>query len=176
MRAFLFAAALTLSACAAPGGTTVGTFLIAADAATSLVVERMTVEETTFPAGEGMDPLVVLKLHRPDGRALVFQQANHTPHDIFVQTAGGPLAQIMGLPEDASPLLYRATPQDNIGAPFLCAPDGPLLIGYQARADGVVQIVGLKQEFQVELRPDGQTEAVPYSPAQVCARLQFRRS
>jgi hypothetical protein len=33
----------------------------------------------------------------------------------------------------------------------------------------------LRQAIQVETRPDGQLEALPYSPDQVCARLRFRQ-
>lgn len=171
----LIAAAFAVAACGS-SGVTGGSVLIASDAATSLIAERISVVETTHPARSGMDPLIELALTHSDGRTLNFQQANHTPNDLFVQSAGGALAQIMGLPGEAAPLLYRATPARNRGAPFLCGPEGPALIGYYIAADGAVQIVGLRQEIQVETRPDGATEAVPYSPDQVCARLRFRRS
>ncbi len=174
MRVLVLAvAAFALAACTSTGGTTVGSFLVAADAATALSVERLTVQETTFPARDGADPVVALTLNHADGRALAFQQANHTPNDLFVQRPGGALAQIMGLPGEAAPVLYRATPDENRGAPIFCGPEGPALIAYFTGSDGAVQIVGLKQEIQVETRPDGQTEAVPYSPDQVCARLRF---
>jgi hypothetical protein len=39
-----------------------------------------------------------------------------------------------------------------------------------------VLILGLKQGFQFETAPDGDVEAVPYSPDQVCARLRFNRA
>lgn len=175
MRWFILAAAAALGACGAGSALTTGHTLAAADASTALIVESLRVERTAHPAREGMDPLVVLTLEHPDGRALTFQAANHAPHDLFVQRPGGALAQIMGLGEEA-PVLYRATPADNEGAPFLCGPEGPALIGYYETADGAAQIVGLRQEIQVETRPDGVEEALPYSPDQVCARLRFRRS
>jgi len=177
MRSFILAAAaLALSACAAPGGTTTRTNLVAADASTSLAAgERITADFTTYAAQEGMDPVVTLTLRHADGRTMLFQQANHTNNDLLAQNPGGALAQIMGLFGEEAPVLYRATPAENSGAPFLCGADGAAALGYYEAADGAVQIVGLKQELQFETRPDGQTETVPYSPDQVCARLAFRR-
>ncbi len=172
----LAAAALALSACAgADGGTTTRTNLVAADAPTSLIAgERISADITTRGAAEGMDPVVTLTLRHADGRAMVFQQANHTNNDLVAQQPGGALAQIMGLFGEESPLLYRATPAENSGAPFLCG-EVPASLGYLEASDGTVRIVGLKQEIQFETRPDGQLESVPYSPDQVCARLSYRR-
>lgn len=179
MRSFVLAAAgaLVLGACAIlPGGVTTRSTLVAADASTSLAAgERLAADVTTHGAPEGMDPLVGLTLRHADGRALSFQQGNHTANDLMAQLPGGALAQIMGLFGDEAPTLYRATPDQHHGAPFICGTEGPALIGYYQAADGAVQIVGLKQEIQFETRPDGQTESVPYSPDQVCARLRFRR-
>jgi hypothetical protein len=178
MRALIFASGLLLAACAAPGGgPATTTTLVAADAATSLAVgERITQEVRSQASGEGMDPLVNLTLRHADGRRLSFQEANHTPNDITAQGAGGPLAQIMGLPGEATTTLYRAASgegQDE-GA-FFCGPQGPAAIGTHEAADGTLLVVGLRQEIQFETRPDGVTEALPYSPDQVCARLKFRR-
>lgn len=104
-----------------------------------------------------------------------FQEANHTPNDLMAQAAGGPLAQIMGLQQgDEVTTLYYAGGAP--GAPFFCGPQGPAAIGKYEGADGVIQIVGLREAIQFETRPDGQTEAVPYSPDHVCARLRFRPS
>ncbi|HYD89693.1 MAG TPA: hypothetical protein VEA80_19585 [Vitreimonas sp.] len=178
MRSFILAAAaaLALSACAAAGGgVTTRTSLLAADASTSLAAgERMTADFTTYPAREGADPVVVLTLRHADGRTMLFQQANHTANDLIAQRPGGALAQIMGLFGEEAPALYRATPAENSGAPFICGAEGAAALGYYEDASGV-RIVGLKQEIQFETRPDGQTETVPYSPDQVCARLSFRR-
>ncbi|MBC7770094.1 MAG: hypothetical protein H7124_15025 [Phycisphaerales bacterium] len=179
MRSILMAAAavLGLSACAMPGGgTTTTSALVAADASTSLLAgERLTADFTTHAAQEGMDPLVVLSLRHADGRAMTFQQGNHTNDDLMAQQPGGALAQIMGLFGEEAPVLYRATPAQNSGAPFICGAEGPATLGYHEAADGAVHIVGLKQEIQFETRPDGQMEAIPFSPDQVCARLRFRR-
>lgn len=170
-------AGLALAACASPAPTTTAT-LAAADAATSLAVgERITEERQTLAAGEGQDPVVNMALRHADGRRLGFQEANHTPHDVMAQRAGGALAQIMGLPDDAAPVLFNAASGEagsNEGA-FFCGPQGPAAIGRYEAADGTVRIVGLRQAIQFETRPDGQTEALPYSPDQVCARLSFRR-
>jgi len=178
MRRLILTAALLAGACAAPGGPVTYTQLAAADASTSLIVgEQLRAEyQTTRPSSEGMDPVVTMTLRHPDGRAMVFQQANHAPHHLMAQSAGGALAQIMGLFGDETPSLYIATPDRNRGAPFVCATDGPLTIGVHESADGSVRIVGLKQEIVFETRPDGVEEALPYSPDQVCARLNFRRS
>jgi hypothetical protein len=166
-----------LAACASPAPTATST-LVAADAATSLAVgERITEERQTLAAGEGQDPLVNLALRHADGRRLAFQEGNHTPEDVMAQSAGGALAQIMGLPDDATPTLFRAASGEasaNEGA-FFCGPQGPAAIGRYETADGAVRIVGLRQNIQFETRPDGQMEALPYSPDQVCARLAFRR-
>jgi hypothetical protein len=122
-----------------------------------------------------MDPIINLTLRHADGRSLEFQQGNHTNQDLVAQSPGGPLAQIMGLSGDEVPVLYHATQTQGAGAPFFCGPEGPAAIGVHRSADGATLIVGLRQEIQFETRPDGEMEAVPYSPDQVCARLRFRR-
>lgn len=173
MRIAVLAFGLALAACASPAQVSTST-LIAADAATSLLVgERVTQEIVSrAPTQEGMDALETLTLRHADGRTLVFQHANHTPHDVMAQAAGGPLAQIMGLFGEETPTLYHRV-DGGEGAPFLCGPDGPHSIGAYQTPEGAVRMVGLKQAIQFETRPDGQTEALPYSPDQVCARLQF---
>lgn len=176
MRSFILLSALALAACTIPAGTTTTAALVAADASTSLLVgEQLTADTTTLPPEhDGMDPLVTLTLRHSDGRTMAFQQGNHTENHLRAQAQGGPLAQIMGLFGDETPTLYVATGA-NTGAPFLCGPDGPVAIGTYDAADGSVRVVGLKQEIQFETRPDGQVEALPFSPDQVCARLTFRR-
>jgi hypothetical protein len=157
-----------LGACAATDTTT----LTSADAATSLAVgERMTMARRTTGGGGGSDPLVILTLTHADGRAMQFEEANHTPHDVMVQGADGPLAQAMGLFGGETPTLYR--PRDD-APPFICAPDGPAAIGVHRATDGGVSIVGLKENPQVETRADGSYEALPLSPDMVCARLRLR--
>lgn len=179
MRTLLFiAAGLALAACSVPAGGPITTAsLTAADAATSLAVGENVTEEssTQAPSVEGADPVVSLALRHGDGRRLSFQQANHTNHDLFVQQPGGALAQIMGLPGEESPELYHAVSGEGNEGAFFCGPAGPAAIGRYQAADGTILIVGLRQTIQVETRPDGQLEAVPYSPDQVCARLRFRR-
>lgn len=172
MRNAALALALGLAACATPQVTR--STLVAADAATSLTVgEHLTQEMSTQAAAEGMDPVVSLALRHADGRTLTFQEANHTNNDLMAQAAGGPLAQVMGVGED-SPTLYHATEGEGAGAPFLCGPQGPAALGVHRGADGTLRMVGLRQSFEFETRPDGQVEALPYSPDQVCARLTFR--
>jgi hypothetical protein len=167
---------LALSACVSPPAAITTTSLISADASTSLIAgERLTAAYATHAAAQGGDPLVVLTLRHGDGRSLAFEQANHAPNDLLAQAPGGPLAQIMGLFGEEAPVLYRARRDETRGAPFLCGPDGPANVGVYEASDGSVQLVGLRQDIQFETRPDGQTEAVPYSPDQVCARLRFRR-
>jgi hypothetical protein len=176
MRSVSLAALAALAACASPISVTTAT-LISADAATSLAVgERLTEQRSVTDAAEGQDSLVLLQLQHSDGRALSFEEANHTPNDLMAQAAGGPLAQIMGLFGEETPTLYRARQSEHKGEPFLCGPDGPAAIGVAQGADGSTQIVALRQELQFEVRPDGVTEALPYSPDQVCARLRLRRS
>lgn len=175
---FFAAAALTLTACAAPGGGPVSTAaLVAADAATSLAVGERISEEmaTQGPSVEGADPVISLTLRHGDGRRLAFQQANHTNNDLLAQAPGGPLAQIMGLPGEASPVLYHSTSGEGAEGAFFCGPQGPASLGVFEAPDGNLLIIGLRQAIQFETRPDGQVEALPYSPDQVCARLRFRR-
>jgi hypothetical protein len=174
MRTFIFAAALTLAACAAPSGPVTISTLGAADAATSLAVgDRISWETSARQAAEGMDPVVNVTLRHADGRTLSFQEANHAPNDLVAQGAGGALAQIMGVGE-AETTLYYATETARAGAPFFCGPQGPAAIGTYRAPDGAVQLVGLRQAIEFETRPDGVLEAIPYSPDQVCARLRFR--
>jgi len=178
MRKLILAAALALAACAAPGGVTTSATLAASDAATSLAVgQHLTMSTTTrsAPPDSGQDPVIIMRLRHPDGREMAFEEANHAPMHIMAQTPGGPLAQIMGLFGEERPTLYLARRGENRGEPFLCAPEGPATLGLYRAEDGAVQVVGLRQQIQFEQRPDGQTEAVPYSPDQVCARLRFRQ-
>ncbi|MGQ0533706.1 MAG: hypothetical protein ACT4OF_13595 [Caulobacteraceae bacterium] len=176
MRCSLLAIGLTLAACASPASVTTSS-LTAADAATSLAVgDRVTQRIAAHqPSADGMDPVINLTLRHADGRSLRFQQGNHTNEDLMAQRPGGPLAQIMGLAGEESPVLYHATQSEGAGSPFFCGPEGPAALGVYEGADSVTQIVGLRQQIQFETRPDGQMEALPYSPDQVCARLRFRR-
>ena len=174
---FFLGVCLAIAACAAPQGPVATTTLTASDAATSLAVgERLSEATETLPGAEGDDPVVNLTLRHPDGRSLSFQRANHAPNDLFAQRPGGALAQIMGLLGEEAPVLYHAAQAEHQDAAFFCGPQGPAAIGRYEAADGSVHIVGLRQEIQIETRPDGELEAAPYSPDQVCARLRFRRN
>jgi hypothetical protein len=174
------AACLALAACAVlqpPAG--VSTTLNAADAATSLTVGpqlTMTVTSHAAPPDTGQDPLVLMTLRHADGRVMSFEELNHAPMHVMAQSPGGPLAQTMGLLGEERPTLYGARREEHTGGPIICAPEGPLALGYYEAPDGAVQIVGLRRQFAFETRPDGVQEAVPYSPDQVCARLRFTKS
>jgi hypothetical protein len=176
MRRSILILGLVLAACASPAQVTTQS-LVAADAATSLAVgERVTAETATqAPSTDGMDPLVSLTLRHADGRRLSFQQGNHTNNDLEAQRPDGALAQIMGLPAGSAPLLYHATEGEHAGAPFFCGPQGPAAIGVHETPDGAMRVVGLRQQIEFETMPDGSLSALPYSPDQVCARLNFRR-
>lgn len=178
MRFAIVTLALLAAACAAP--TVVqppGVTLTPADAATGLLTGGpLTMRVvTTRPVAEGMDPVVQMTLANQSGAELRLQQSNHTPNDLMAQAPGGALAQAMGLFGEESPTLYQATPPHE-GAPFLCGPEGPAYLGVLEAPDGAVSIVGLKRGFEFETRPDGVTEALPFSPDGVCARLSLRRS
>lgn len=178
MRTLALAAALALAACAMPASTPVTTAaLLAADAATSLAVGERISEETSAetPSVEGADPVISLTLRHADGRRLSFQQGNHTNNDLLAQAPGGPLAQIMGLPGEESPVLYHSVSDESAGGAFFCGPQGPASIGVHEAADGSLLIVGLRQAIEFETRADGSVDAIPYSPDLVCARLRFRR-
>lgn len=166
---------LIVGACTTAAPVTTRT-LAAADAATSLAVgERISeLVSTQRLAVEGADPVVTLSLRHGDGRTLSFQQGNHTNNDLAAQAPGGPLAQIMGLPGEEAPTLYHAAGGEGTEGAFFCGPQGPAAIAIYEAPDGALLIVGMRQEIQFETRPDGTTEAVPYSPDQVCARLRFR--
>ncbi|MEQ1619597.1 MAG: hypothetical protein ABL883_14780 [Terricaulis sp.] len=168
MRILALFTTLALSSCAASTTTT----LAPADAATALIAgERITMARAATSSGQ--DPQVILTLTHADGRAMRFEEANHTPHDVMAQAPAGPLSQIMGFFGDETPVLYSARAAENAGTAFVCAPEGPVSIGVYAAPDGDVQIVGLKESFQFEERDDGAAEALPYSPDHVCARLRF---
>ena len=174
MKLVAIALVAALSACAAPGAGA-RTSLIAADAATALIVgERLEMLRTAAGGAQaGGDQLVRLQLRHADGRAMAFEEANHAPNDLRAQAAGGPLAQIMGLFGEEAPTLYVAN--GNRGAPFLCSPEGPVAIGMHQAPDGSVMVAGLREAIAFETLPDGQVEALPYSPDMVCARLRFRQ-
>ncbi len=162
---------LALSGCAAPRTWV----LTPADAATAMISGGRLTMTRAAHAGGGGDALIVLTLTHADGRAMRFEEANYTPNDLRAQAAGGPLAQAMGLFGDEQPILFHARAEENQGASFICAPDGPVSIGLLEAADGV-RIVGLKQRFEFETSPDGGEQALPYSPDQICARLRFQRN
>lgn len=176
MRKLILAAGLALAACASP--TPVATrVLVPADAATQLAIgERIIEERSAQAAGDGMDPVVNLTLRHADGRRLSFQEANHAPYDLMAQSAGGALAQIMGLPGEEATTLYHAASGEGVSeGAFFCGPQGPAAIGAYQAPDGTLLVVGLRQPITFETRPDGVVEALPYSPDQVCARLRFRQ-
>jgi hypothetical protein len=178
MRSILLAAGiLMLAACATqPVATT--TTLASADAATTLAVgQELTMSVVTHPApaDTGEDPVIIMTLRHEDGRVMAFEEYNHAPMHVMAQAPGGPLAQTMGLFGEERPTLYGARRNEHQGEPFLCGPEGPVSIGYYEAPDGSVHVVGLKQQFTFETRPDGEHAALPYSPDQVCARLRFSR-
>lgn len=172
MRFAVLVLGLALGACAAQGG---GEQLSPADSATSVLVGGpITLRRTTAsPGGNGQDAVVNMTLTTADGRVMHFQEANHTPNDVTAQSAGGPLAQVMGFFADEQPTLYSATGGNN-GAAFICAPDGPAMLGVYRAASGEISVVGLRSAFEFEPRADGTSEALPYSPDHVCARMKFR--
>lgn len=178
MRLSPLALAAALSACALPstGGPVTTTALASADAATSLAIgENIFLDkQVTSARDEGQDAMVNLTLRHADGRRIAFQEANQAPHDLFVQQPGGALAQVMAAGVEA-PALYRRAAPEGANASFICGAEGPAAIGVLEGADGTVRIVGLRQDFQVETLPNGELNAVPYSPDQVCARLNFRQ-
>lgn len=170
MRVLMAAAALALLSACAAGGTS---RLMAADGATALIVGQNLTMTRVATGATGNDPLVILTLAHEDGRRMRFEEANHAPQHLWAQAPGGPLSQVMGLFGDETPTLYVA--RDNLGAPFFCPTEGPVAIGVYETPDGAVRIVGLRQQFQFDERPDGTHDAAPYSPDQVCARLNLRR-
>lgn len=182
MRRLALALILGLSACVATqggGGPSTSETLTPSDAATTLVTGgplTMTVLTPVQSQG-GEDPLILMSLKAADGRVMAFNELNHAPNHVMAQSAGGPLAQAMGLTAgDETPKLYGARSTENHGAPILCGPDGPVSIGYYEASDGAVTIIGMKSNIEFETLSDGQQHPVPFSPDQVCARLHFHRS
>lgn len=172
MKRFAMIGLLALGACATT--TTATTRLAPADAATALIVgQAAALTQTTKTGRGGGDPLVTLDLRLFDGRVITFEEANHTPMDLAAQADGGPLEQIMGLPETASPRLYRLREGANAGN--FCAPSGPQYLGVDEAADGSVKIVALKEGFGFETRADGGLDPLPASPQIVCSRMAFRK-
>ena len=181
MRLAALALILGLSACVATEGAGPSSTetLTPADAATTLVTGGPLTMTTQAPrAGQsGEDPLVLMSLRAADGRSMSFEELNHAPMHVMAQTAGGPLAQAMGLTAgNETPKLYGARASENHGAPFICGADGPVSIGFYEAADGAITIIGMKSNITFETLSDGQPHPVPFSPDQVCARLHFHRS
>ena len=174
MRASLpaLASALLLAACIAAPPRAELTTLTAADPATALIAGQTASLARQTQAVRNDDPLTLLELRFGDGRVMRFEEANHAPHDLVVQRAGGALAQVMGLDDAATPTLYRARDVTRAGA--FCAPSGPLAIGVSDGASGV-RIVALKEDFQVDDRAGGGYDVAPTSPSMVCARLAFTK-
>jgi|CXWL01.1.fsa_nt_gi hypothetical protein len=171
MRVSILAAALLLAACASPG---VSERLSPADSATEIITGGpLTMRVVSAAGGDGQDALVTMTLTAPDGRTMSFTEANHAPYDVMAQAAGGPLANVMGFFGEETPTLYSAN--EPTGAPFICAPEGPQMLGLHRAESGEIKIVGLKSGFEFEARDGGQYDPIPYSPDHVCARLSFRR-
>lgn len=170
MRILILAVAMALAACAASTSER----LTPADSATELIAGGpLTMRVATQGrAGDGQDALVRMTLTTADSRAMHFTEANHTPYDVMAQAPGGPLAQVMGFFGQEQPTLYRA---DSGGAPFICGPGGPQMLGLHRAESGEIKIVGLQTGFEFEPRDGGAYDPIPYSPDQVCARLSFRR-
>jgi len=176
MRCAAFALLFSLVACTA--GQPAGNRLTPADAATALITGGplvMTVAPPGNAGQEGEDPLILMTLRKSDGRVMGFEESNHAPEQVMAQSQGGPLAQVMGLPDTAAPTLYGVRTDSAQGAPFICGPEGPVSIGYYAAPNGDVTIVGLKQNITFETRDDGTMSPMPFSPDLVCARLRFHR-
>ena len=167
MRLIMLAMCLALTACASGNRAS----LEPADAATALITGGK-LQMAVSSSGGGDDSVNVMTLSHSDGRAMSFEEANHAPNDVLTQTPGGPLAQVMGLFGQEQPVLYHAR---GGGAAFFCLPDGPAGIGVYTAANGQVSIVGLKSGFEVETRPDGSSEVLPFSPDHVCARMHFTK-
>lgn len=167
------ALAQSLAACTTNGGGAVIN-LTPSDAATSMISGGpITMRTVTTPGSTGDDPLVVLTLSRADGKAMNFEEANHAPHDVAVQSAGGALAQAMGLMVGTEqPVLYHVR---GGGAPFFCGAQGPANLGVYTDPTGAVTIVGLKSNFQVEDAAGGRFDIAPYSPDHICARMHFTK-
>ena len=173
MRAAAFAfCCIAISCATAPPATE--TRLAAADSATQLIASAGATMRLTTRAARNDDPLTLMDLTLADGRVLHFEEANHAPMDLAAQAAAGPLAQVMGLDESATPTLYRARDVSRAGA--FCGPAGPHLIGVHTGTDGLVSMVGLKEDFSFDTRADGGFTAQPVGPAIVCARLKFLRA
>jgi hypothetical protein len=163
----------TLAACTTEGGGGSAVNLTPSDAATSMISGGAIAMRTTAASGHGDDPVILLTLSRSDGKTMTFEQANHAPHDVAVQSAGGALAQAMGLMAGTeTPVLYHLRAGGN---PFFCGADGPMNIGVYTDPAGAVTIVGLKSDFQVEDRAGGGFDIGPYSPDHVCARMHFAK-
>lgn len=182
MRQILLLAALALAGCAImPGGGPAETATLnPADAATSLMVGGpVTMRTSTAGAQNGEDPRVTVTLARADGRSMTFEQANHAPYDVAVQSPGGALAQAMGLMQgQEQPVYYHARENSNSGggAAFFCGATGPQNLGIYTAPDGAVTIYGLSSGFQVESGANGGFDIAPFSPDHVCARLHFTKS
>ena len=174
MRWIIAFAALALAACTTNGGARAVINLTPSDAATSMISGGLIVMRTvTTPASNGDDPLIVLTLSRADGKAMTFEEANHAPHDVAVQSPGGALAQAMGLMGGTEqPVLYHGQAG---GTPFFCSADGPVNLGVYTDPAGAVTIVGLKSNFQVEDAAGGGFDIAPYSPDHICARMHFTK-
>ena len=180
MRQMLFLAVLALAGCAVtPTSTTTSTTLNPADAATSLMVGGPVTLTTTTPtaaAQNGEDPAIVITLARADGRTMSFEQANHAPYDLAVQTPGGPLAQTMGLMQGQEQPVYYHARAGADGAAFICGAAGPQNLGIYTAPDGAVTVYGLSSGFQVESGANGAMDVAPFSPDHICARLHFTKS
>lgn len=181
MRHLALALVLGLSACVASesAGPSSSETLTPADAATTLVTNGPLTMTLQAPrAGQaGEDPLVLMSLKAADGRSMSFEELNHAPDHVMAQSAGGPLAQAMGLTAgNETPKLYGVRSDENHGAPFLCGPGGPVSIGYYESSDGNVTVIGMNSNIEFETLSDGQRHPAPFSPDQVCARLHFHRS
>ncbi|MBL8549967.1 MAG: hypothetical protein JNJ73_08265 [Hyphomonadaceae bacterium] len=148
--------------------------LSAGDAATQAAIGD--VRATIHTMTDVEEPPVWLTLNvARSGGSIIFEESNHAPYALMAQSAGGPLARLMGLQGDARPTLYARWENQPGDAPSLC-PDAEwnsLVAVWGEREVRMAAIKGNGFPVDPESHPDPSTW--PANESDVCARFTFTR-
>lgn len=148
--------------------------LVAGDAATQNSIGD--VRATIHTATDVEEPPVWLTLSvARSGGSIIFEESNHAPYQLMAQSAGGPLARLMGLSGSAKPTLYARWSNQPENAPTLC-PDAEWDSLVVVWGESEVRVAAIKGAgFPVDPESYGAPSAWPANESDVCARFTFTR-
>jgi hypothetical protein len=148
--------------------------LFAGDAATQTAIGDVHATIHTMTDVEEPPVWLTLSVARSGG-SIIFEESNHAPYQLMAQSAGGPLARLMGLTGNARPTLYARWTNQPENAPTLCegAEWDSLVVVW---GESEVRMAAMKGNG-VSLDPEANRDPStwPANESDVCARFTFTR-